>query len=162
MNLLLCDTQTKRRGAAGEQSLPDEIARKMLSILISGLGFQLPAPELMTRRQAIGSVASVIGATTVQLAAPMPAYAQGSKLIPKSSAESTASFKAFQLSQPKYAPGQESEAFKAAEKSRRDRASGVTKSSGGVDDDLRRLGLKPMSDTDQCFTSAGKPYNCRP
>ena len=50
--------------------------------------------------------------------------------------------KDFKVSAPKYASGEGSDAFKAAEQRRRDVASGKTLPQTTVQDDLARLGLK--------------------
>jgi len=121
----------------------------MLPLVVAALSFNLPpmpetgaTPSSLRRRDAL---AVGLGALSAVVAAPLPAHAQRSKLIPKSSAESTASFKAYQLSDPKYKPGEESEAFKAAEAKRKALNSGGAAVS--KEDDLKRLGLKSYGDT---------------
>lgn len=79
--------------------------------------------------------------------------------MPRSNAESTASFKAYQLS----APGVESEAFKAAEKKRTERAGGAAKQESSADA-IQRLGLRSYGDAldagfDECKTWRGCNQN---
>lgn len=103
------------------------------------LGWSLP-PAQVGRREAISSAAALSALSALQLA-PAPAFAQRSALVPKSNAESTASFKAYQLS----APGVESEAFKAAEKARLARANGGPVKKETEAEEIKRLGLTSYS-----------------
>jgi len=88
---------------------------------------------------------------------PSAVHAQRSKLIPRSSKESTESFKAFQLSQ----PGNESPEFQAAEKLRLQRLEGGGEPKKESDSDtIKRLGLKTYGEAvdegyDQCKTWKG-------
>ena len=90
--------------------------------------------------------------------APQAAHAQRSKLIPQANKESTASFKSYQLSAPVAKPGEESAAFKQAEKLRA--SGGAGRSQSSTDDELARLGLKSFSAAidqgyDECATWRG-------
>jgi hypothetical protein len=117
-------------------------------LLVATLALLLPsAPGSATlgRREA---VAAGLGALA---AAPFPAYAQRSKLVPKSSPEATAAAKAFKLSK----PGEESAEFKAMEAKR---LGGVKPTT--LEEDLKREGLRSYSDAlnsgvDVCDMSKG-------
>lgn len=102
-----------------------------------------PTPEMKVPTPGRRDVA--LGATALFLA-PGAASAQRSKLIPRSSAESTASFKAYQLSAPKSQPGEESEAFKAAERKRAAAQAAGTATKDTVADDMKRLGIKTYTE----------------
>merc|ERR1712087_49064 len=83
-------------------------------------------PQLYKQQPRRDAIASVSAALALTLLPVSPAQAQRSKLIPKSSAESTAAAKAYQLSK----PGEESEEFKALEKRRADAAAGIAPQQG--------------------------------
>lgn len=119
------------------------------SLLVSGWSTGPSVPR--TRRDVI---LAGFGAGAA-LALPAPALAQRSALIPRSSAESTASFKAYQVSK----PGEETEAFKAAEKRRLAGANGgygTTPKEETAEETMRRLGMKTYSDA----LASGKPDPC--
>ena len=125
---------------------------------LSALSFTPPPTNVGTRRDLLASafsaaafapVAAAVFATT---AAPAPAFAQRSKLVPKSSKEATESYKQFQLSQPKA----ESEAFKEAEKRRKAFESGGSKGPESAADEMARLGLSTYS------SSASKGFQFDP
>ena len=104
-----------------------------LYALIVGLNL---APDAALGRREIGALAA---ASLAALGPAAPAFASRSKLIPRKNAESTASFKAYQLS----APSEESEAFKAAEKLRAGRAETTTAAKKETDAEaIARLGLR--------------------
>ena len=108
-----------------------------------------PAP---TRRDVL---IAGFGAGAAALALPAPVLAQRSALIPKQSAEATANFKAFQLSN----PGEETEAFKAAEKRRiagANGAIGTMPKEETAEQTMARLGMKSYSDS----LASGKPDPC--
>ena len=65
----------------------------MLALLAAGFSFNLPTEPVPRRDALLG-----LSALSAAVAAPTPVYAQRSTLIPKSSKESTASFKTYQLS----------------------------------------------------------------
>ncbi len=125
-----------------------------LSMLAGAAAWNPQAPLSRREVMAIG----LAGSATL---APSVAHAQRSALIPKSNAESTASFKAYQLSEQKSRPGEESEAFKNAEKLRAARAAGPgTAKAASTQDDLSRLGLKTYGEAvaggfDECATWRG-------
>ena len=107
----------------------------------------------MDRREVAAGLAAAV------LAAPLPAFAQRSALIPKSSKESAETFKAYQLSKPKYEVGQESSAFKAAEAKRASGgAAGVARKEETAEETMKRLGISTYSDG----LAAGKPDPCGP
>ena len=95
--------QTLNFGRVQEPST--QIARMLAlgSLLVSGWSSSGPSVP-RTRRDVI-----LAGAGAAALALPTPALAQRSALIPRSSKESTESFKAYKLSK----PSEETEAFKA-------------------------------------------------
>ena len=104
------------------------------------------------RREALAAVA-----LSSVAALPEPALAQRSSLIPRSSKESTASFKAYQLS----APGEETEAFKAAEAKRRAAAAQLPAGASSrkeetAEDQMKRLGMTTYADG----LKAGRPDPC--
>ena len=118
------------------------------------LAFTPPATNI-GRREAVLSLG--LGALT---ASPLPAFAQRSSLVPKSSPESTASFKAFQLSK----PGEETEAFKEAERKRlaaqAAQAAGKPRKVETAEEEMVRLGLRTMVQAqdagfDECATWRG-------
>jgi len=125
----------------------------MLAALATSAASFAPPTEPFDRR-VFDRRAFIGGAALAAASRTAPAQAQRSKLIPRSSAESTASFKQYQLSEAKYKPGEESEAFKKAEAARNGGAAGKPSS---AQDDLARLGLKSFSDsnTDMCQTWKG-------
>ena len=95
----------------------------------------------ISRREAFTGI--VTG--SIALATPLPAFAQRSALVPKSSAESTASFKAYQLSK----PGEATPEFIAAEQKRKAQAEKLaanpnSKKEESADEMMVRLGLKTM------------------
>ena len=121
--------------------------RKMLavsSLLVSGWSSSGPSVP-RTRRD-------VILAGAAALALPAPALAQRSALIPRSSKESTESFKAYQLSK----PSEETEAFKAAEKRRLAGGYGTTPKEETAEETMRRLGMKTYGES----LASGKPDPC--
>ena len=73
---------------------------------LSTLSFTPPPTNVGTRRDLLASAFSAaafapVAAAVFANSAPAPAFAQRSKLVPKSSKEATESYKQFQLSQPK-------------------------------------------------------------
>ena len=90
----------------------------MLALLFSP-SFLPPTP----RYEAIGRRDVLAAAGLAATVLPAPAFAQRSKRVPKSSKESTESYKQFQLSAPKG----ETEAFKLAEARRKSFESGGSK-----------------------------------
>ena len=81
---------------------------------LAALALSPPGQANVGRREAM-----IVGLSSLGAVLPAPAFAQRSALIPKSSKESTESFKAYQLSAPKYKEGEGSAAFKAAEEKRK-------------------------------------------
>ena len=84
----------------------------------------------------------------------------GSALVPRSNAESTASFKAYQVSK----PGEATPEFLAAEAKRQkaaaDRAAGVSRKAETPEEEMARLGLRTLVQAeadgyDQCATWRG-------
>ena len=128
----------------------------MLAAFTVGLlSFTTPSP--LSRREALAMVAG-----SFAVAAPLPAFAQRSALVPKSSAESTASFKAYQLSQ----PGEATPEFIEAEKKRNAAAAKLAANPNArpaaesAEETMARLGLKTMVQAeaagyDQCATWRG-------
>lgn len=118
------------------------------SLLVATVSLLLPytpGSALLGRREAVAAGLAVLAA------APFPAHAQRSKLVPKSSAEATAAAKAFKLSK----PGEESAEFKAMEAKR---LGGVTTTT--LEEDLKRSGLRSYSEAlelgvDVCDTTKG-------
>ena len=113
---------------------------------LSALSFTPPPTNVGTRRDLLASAFSAaafapVAAAVFANSAPAPAFAQRSKLVPKSSKEATESYKQFQLSQPKA----ESEAFKEAEKRRKAFESGGSKGPESAADEMARLGLSTYS-----------------
>ena len=97
-----------------------------------------------TRRDVLLAGFGAAGAAA--LALPAPALAQRSNLIPRQSAEATANFQAFKIS----APGEETEAFKAAEKKRvagNNGAVGSTPKEETAEQTMARLGIKTYGDS---------------
>ena len=92
------------------------------------------------------------GAGAAALALPTPALAQRSALIPRSSKESTESFKAYKLSK----PSEETEAFKAAEKRRITGGYGTTPKEETAEETMRRLGMKTYGES----LASGNPDPC--
>jgi hypothetical protein len=121
----------------------------LASLLVAAVSLLLPCipgSARLSRREAVTTGLAVLAA-----AAPVPAYAQRSKLVPKSSAEATAAAKAFKLSK----PGEESEEFKAMEARR---LGGIKATS--LEEDLKRSGLRSYSEAldlgvDICDTTKG-------
>ena len=112
--------------------------------------------RVMGRRDAL---LAGLGAGAALSLSPAPAFAQRSSLIPKSSKESTESFKQYKLSSAKYAPGQESEAFKQAQALREKNAAVVANRPNkeeSAEETMRRLGMKSYSDS----LASGKPDPC--
>ena len=118
------------------------------SLLVSGWSSSGPSVP-RTRRDVI---LAGFGAGAAALALPAPALAQRSSLIPRSSSESTASFKSYQLSK----PSEETEAFKAAEKRRLAGGYGTTPKEETAEETMRRLGMKTYGDA----LASGKPDPC--
>ena len=114
------------------------------SLLVSGWSSSGPSVP-RTRRD-------VILAGAAALALPAPALAQRSALIPRSSKESTESFKTYQLSK----PSEETEAFKAAEKRRLAGGYGTVPKEETAEETMRRLGMKTYGDS----LASGKPDPC--
>ena len=113
---------------------------------LAALSFTPPPTNVGTRRDLLASAFSAaafapVAAAVFANSAPAPAFAQRSKLVPKSSKEATESYKQFQLSQPKA----ESEAFKEAEKRRKAFESGGSKGPESAADEMARLGLSTYS-----------------
>ena len=112
----------------------------------------LEAPQL-SRRQVVA-----LGGFGALAFSPLPAHAQRSALVPRSNAESTASFKVYQLSK----PGEATPEFLAAEK-RRQEAANRPRGSGQAEtaeQQMARLGLKTMTQAmdegyDPCATWRG-------
>ena len=124
---------------------------------LSALSFTPPPSNVGTRRDLLASAFSAaafapVAAAVFANSAPAPAFAQRSKLVPKSSKEATESYKQFQLSQPKA----ESEAFKEAEKRRKAFESGGSKGPESAADEMARLGLSTYS------SSASKGFTYDP
>ena len=118
------------------------------SLLVSGWSSSGPSVP-RTRRDVI---LAGFGAGAAALALPTPALAQRSALIPRSSKESTESFKAYQLSK----PSEETEAFKAAEKRRLAGGYGTTPKEETAEETMRRLGMKTYGES----LASGKPDPC--
>ena len=118
------------------------------SLLVSGWSSSGPSVP-RTRRDVI---LAGFGAGAAALALPAPALAQRSSLIPRSSKESTESFKAYQLSK----PSEETEAFKAAEKRRLAGGYGTVPKEETAEETMRRLGMKTYGDS----LAAGNPDPC--
>ena len=116
------------------------------SLLVSGWSSSGPSVP-RTRRDVI-----LAGAGAAALALPTPALAQRSALIPRSSKESTESFKAYKLSK----PSEETEAFKAAEKRRIAGGYGTTPKEETAEETMRRLGMKTYGES----LASGKPDPC--
>ena len=117
-------------------SSPTSITMLALAAL-SALSFTPPPTNVGTRRDLLASAFSAaafapVAAAVFANSAPAPAFAQRSKLVPKSSKEATESYKQFQLSQPKA----ESEAFKEAEKRRKAFESGGSKGPESAADEM--------------------------
>ena len=110
----------------------------MLALLVSP-SFLPPTP----RYEAIGRRDVLAAAGLAATVLPAPAFAQRSKLVPKSSKESTESYKQFQLSTPKG----ETEAFKLAEARRKSFESGGSKGPESAADEMKRLGLATYADS---------------
>jgi hypothetical protein len=107
-----------------------------------------------TRR---GVLLAGFGAGAATLALPTPALAQRSKMIPRQSAEATANIKEFQLSK----PGEETEAFKEAEKRRiagNNGAVGPTPKEETAEQTMARLGIQTYGEA----LASGKPDPCGP
>ena len=116
------------------------------SLLVSGWSSSGPSVP-RTRRDVI-----LAGAGAAALALPTPALAQRSALIPRSSKESTESFKAYKLSK----PSEETEAFKAAEKRRIAGGYGTTPKEVTAEETMRRLGMKTYGES----LASGNPDPC--
>lgn len=111
-------------------------------------------PAVSSRRDVL---LAGFGAGAAALSLPAPALAQRSGLIPRQSKESTESFREFQLSK----PGEETEAFKLAEKRRRDGAQGAigsTPKEETAEQTMARLGIKTYGDS----LAAGNADPCAP
>ena len=130
----------------------------MLNTLVVGAFLAFSPPQSLSRREAV--TAAVSFAPLAALLAPLPAHAQRSALVPKSNAQSTASFKAYQLSQ----PGEATPEFLAAEKKRNEnaalRAAGGTAKKETAEEEMARLGLRTMNSAvaagyDECATWRG-------
>ena len=141
------------------QAVHLDLARNnMLAVAaLSALSFTPPPTNVGTRRDLLASAFSAaafapVAAAVFANSAPAPAFAQRSKLVPKSSKEATESYKQFQLSQPKA----ESEAFKEAEKRRKAFESGGSKGPESAADEMARLGLSTYS------SSASKGFQFDP
>ena len=113
----------------------------------------LDAPHPLSRREAVMTLG--VGALAFS---PLPAHAQRSALVPKSNTESTASFKAYQLSK----PGTATPEFLAAEKRRQEAANAPRGSAKAetAEEQMARLGLKTMTQAindgyDECATWRG-------
>lgn len=120
------------------------------TLVAAALGFNMPAPDAMvTRRQAIAFSAAA-GA-----ALPGTAFARNNfKTSEAARAEPTASVEAKRL-------------LELQDKDQSQNKEPNTAKPAPIDEspqdaELRRLGLKPVSNVDQCFTTSGKAYNCRP
>ena len=116
------------------------------SLLVSGWSPSGPSVP-RTRRDVI-----LASAGAAALALPTPALAQRSALIPRSSKESTESFKAYKLSK----PSEETEAFKAAEKRRLAGGYGTTPKDETAEETMRRLGMKTYGES----LASGNPDPC--
>ena len=94
---------------------------RLLALCLVSLssGLLLNGPPQPPRSDTFSGRRSLIAAAALGLV-PAPAFAQRSKMIARSSKEATAAAKAFKLSR----PGEETEAFKAAERRRADVAAG--------------------------------------
>ena len=138
--------QTLNFGRVQEPST--QIARMLAlgSLLVSGWSSSGPSVP-RTRRDVI-----LAGAGAAALALPTPALAQRSALIPRSSKESTESFKAYKLSK----PSEETEAFKAAEKRRIAGGYGTTPKEETAEETMRRLGMKTYGES----LASGNPDPC--
>merc|ERR550514_498075 len=111
----------------------------MLGLLVCSLLSFAPPPSGMSRREAAFAAALSVATLTT----PLPAFAQRSKLIPRSNAESTANFKAYQISK----PGEETPEFREAERKRLAAANGGgSKAKESDADQMKRLGLKTYDD----------------
>ena len=124
---------------------------------LAALSFTPPPTNVGTRRDLLASAFSAaafapVAAAVFANSAPAPAFAQRSKLVPKSSKEATESYKQFQLSQPKA----ESEAFKEAEKRRKAFESGGLKGPRGGHE-MARLGSRPFQQRVRGFTRPQPP-----
>lgn len=131
--------------------LSSPLVTMLATIACALLSFAPLEAPIRTRREAVGAI---LGGALVT-AVPLPAFAQRSALVPKSSAESTASFKAYQLSK----PGEATPEFLAAEKKRAEREAGVRKPET-AEEQMSRLGLKTMNQAvaegyDECKTWRG-------
>ena len=140
--------QTLNFGRVQEPST--QIARMLAlgSLLVSGWSSSGPSVP-RTRRDVI---LAGFGAGAAALALPTPALAQRSALIPRSSKESTESFKAYKLSK----PSEETEAFKAAEKRRIAGGYGTTPKEETAEETMRRLGMKTYGES----LASGNPDPC--
>ena len=138
--------QTLNFGRVQEPST--QIARMLAvgSLLVTGWSSSGPSVP-RTRRDVI-----LAGAGAAALALPTPALAQRSALIPRSSKESTESFKAYKLSK----PSEETEAFKAAEKRRIAGGYGTTPKEETAEETMRRLGMKTYGES----LASGNPDPC--
>jgi len=129
--------------------------------VVTALSFNLPAPESMTRRQSVRGFATALGAATaLQLATTPAANARNNFATSGAAAfrEEPASVQPSQPSDPKAKPDKSS-----PPKAQRQGDPPAAKAPvSAADADLIRLGLKPMSDSDECYTSTGRAYNCRP
>jgi hypothetical protein len=120
--------KTARGHAMMHQPVKENIAEPQLPTLSVG------------RREAL-----TFGLGSLAALSPLPAHASRSKLVPKSSPEATASFKAYQLSK----PGEATPEFLAAEKKREEAAARIA--AGGAPkketeaETMARLGLRTMS-----------------
>ena len=155
----MCGRPDKKLAHTTVRSSPRSVQPPLMyfAIALSTLSFNLASDPAMTRRQAVGSIASALTIGT-----PAAAFARNNFAVSERSSAAPASSYA-QPNQPKDSSStatQQSPSAKSSPPSGGKPAATTTTSS--QDDDLRRLGLKPMSDVDQCFTSTGRPYNCRP
>merc|ERR1719263_360132 len=117
----------------------------MLGLLSLGLAFN--AGAVSSRRELLAGLG--LGAA---LSSPAPALAQRSALIPRSSKESTESFRQYRVSK----PSDETEAFKQAEKRRLTANVGSIPKEETAEQTMRRLGMMSYSDS----LASGKPDPC--
>ena len=114
--------------------------RLALLLVLASCSVALRIGPPARRRDVLPSFPAALAALALLPAAPPAAHAQRSKLIPKSSAESTAAAKAYKLSK----PGEESAEFKALEKRRADAAAGI-KPQGGFESSDEKLLRKTLA-----------------
>lgn len=113
----------------------------LMLLLSATLVFSPPSTAVSNRRHALLVGASVFGlspnAVRAEYFGEPPPKAKGEEYK-----AATQKAKDFQVAVPKYAPGEGSQAFKAAEQRRNDVAAGKVLPQATVQDDLARLGLK--------------------